>query len=270
MKYQEIIAKFSSELELILNKNNPPLIEASNVISVAKQYVFDLKTIFFVDNLNTLEQQNRYYKEIKPSITKHVYYYNKVKKLEVHLIGVSEKKREKIFMKMTKCNDYFYERHKDFIYNITYNQEFVNKNYFISNPTSKLLESSFHEDYFFDDFECIYSNIFAEYLAVEKFKTYLEIKKKQNNNHKKSINQLSQKNNWTATSTDFIEMAYALYLSNSINNGDATIKQIVNALSTAFNVKVPQDFYKTIDDIKQRKDLTKFINKLEFALKDKA
>ncbi|MFN2261957.1 MAG: RteC domain-containing protein [Psychroflexus sp.] len=270
MKYQEIIEKFSSELKRILDKNDQPIPEALNVISLSNKCLFELKAIFFNDNLITLEEQNRYYKEIKPSITKQAYYYKKIKCLEVNLFGASEKKREKIFIKTTKNNDSFYERHKDFIYNITYNQEFSNKNYFVSNPILSLLKSSLHEDYFYDDFECVYSNIYAEYLAVEKFQTYLEIRKKQNSNQKVFIQKSSLKNNWTATSTDFIEMAYALYLSNSINNGDASIKQIVNSLSTVFNVKVPRDFYKTIDDIKQRKDLTKFINKLEFALKDKA
>lgn len=79
---------------------------------------------------------------------------------------------------------------------------------------------------------------------------------------------LDVKHPWTASSTDFIEIAYALYYSKSINNGDTTIKEIIQSLSRAFHIKLPKNYYQTIDDIKNRKDLTKFINKLEIALKN--
>lgn len=68
---------------------------------------------------------------------------------------------------------------------------------------------------------------------------------------------------WTASKSDFIELVYALQATTAINYGENEIKEICTALQSVFQVHI-EDPYRTFIDIANRKkELLKFIPKLE-------
>ena len=74
---------------------------------------------------------------------------------------------------------------------------------------------------------------------------------------------------WTGKQIYLVELGYALYSSNVINKGGATIKEIMEVLSDAFSIDLG-DYYRSYQDIRDvRKEQTKFLDKLKSNLLDR-
>jgi hypothetical protein len=76
-----------------------------------------------------------------------------------------------------------------------------------------------------------------------------------------SVNQISTSLNWTIAISKCVEICYALYLLKAINNGDATLKQITDAFSNAFNIDL-SDYTQSMKFIKKRKRDSLFLNEM--------
>ena len=68
---------------------------------------------------------------------------------------------------------------------------------------------------------------------------------------------------WTGAKVDLIELTYALYYSGRINNGQATLQEVSQALGKLFDME-PGDIYRTYIEIRARKtNPTKFLDALK-------
>jgi hypothetical protein len=72
---------------------------------------------------------------------------------------------------------------------------------------------------------------------------------------------------WTGTKIDLLEMAYSLHATDSINNGHATITEIVVFLFTLFGMKPPCNFSSTYGIMRMRPESrTQFLDQMKKAL----
>ncbi|QSS96282.1 RteC domain-containing protein [Psychroflexus sp. ALD_RP9] len=266
MKYKSVMDNFYAELSKVESRNEDIIRRSETIIEISKQHLYRLKSLYYSDTDKSKDLQIRFFKELKPVIAKTIFYYTKIRCLEFSLNEVSIDKADKIITKSFKKIDKFLDKHMEFIYNLKHNEEKATFTYFTTKQELASPVKLFKENPYHDISDCYYSDIYAEYQAYIEFKSYLDNRNKKKTLQHIDLNRLWRKQAWTATSTDFIELVYALYHSNSINNGQVTIKEIVQSLEAAFEVKLPKDYYKTIDDIKQRKEVAKFINRLEFSL----
>ncbi len=58
---------------------------------------------------------------------------------------------------------------------------------------------------------------------------------------------------WTGEKVDLIELVYAIYYSNKVNNGNVTLKQIVKLMEYSFSIELG-DPYRTYSGIKDRQN----------------
>lgn len=78
-----------------------------------------------------------------------------------------------------------------------------------------------------------------------------------------TVNSKNRKIRWTGSSIELVELGYALFASDSINDGDVQINTLMNYLSEIFDFDI-KGFYRAYCDIRDRKDnKTLYINKLE-------
>lgn len=72
---------------------------------------------------------------------------------------------------------------------------------------------------------------------------------------------------WTGKLVNLVELAYGLYETSQINNGDARLSDIMNWLTTSFQVNI-KSAYRVFDTIKQRKRLSHacFLDEMRKAL----
>lgn len=68
--------------------------------------------------------------------------------------------------------------------------------------------------------------------------------------------------NWTGNKIFLIELGYSLYVAGDINNGNITVKEIMNLLGTMFNIDLG-DYYRGYIALRNRKkDRTLYLKTL--------
>lgn len=80
--------------------------------------------------------------------------------------------------------------------------------------------------------------------------------------------QFSAELSWTSPKVNLVELAYALHAEGCINKGGCDISQIMSVLEAAFNVDVG-NYYDSYSSIKQRRNPTQFISRLQEKLNQK-
>lgn len=106
-------------------------------------------------------------------------------------------------------------------------------------------------------------HLFAQFLAHEKVQNYLIDELYPPSKRPQSGKVL----HWTGETVNLVELAYGLYLTGQLNNGDATITEIIQWLEMQFNVDVGNG-YRRWYAISNRKrvTLTKFIDQMRDAI----
>ncbi|GEM_PF-1611407 len=74
---------------------------------------------------------------------------------------------------------------------------------------------------------------------------------------------------WTSTIRDLVELIYALYYSKSINNGEMTLKEIVQHFEQFFGVKIGNFSHSFLRIRERMKERTVFVSKLQNTLESK-
>jgi len=107
------------------------------------------------------------------------------------------------------------------------------------------------------------SYLFAYFLAHEKVQEFLinELYASSNNET------FGKRLNWTGETVNLVELAYGLYLTGQLNDGKASIAEIIEWLQSHFNVDVG-NAYRRWQDISKRKRIaaTKFIDQMRDAI----
>jgi hypothetical protein len=83
------------------------------------------------------------------------------------------------------------------------------------------------------------------------------------------INQDLPKLVWTSTIRDLVELIYALYYSKSLNNGEMTLKEIVQHFEQFFGVKIGKFSHSFLRIRERMKERTVFVSKLQNTLESK-
>lgn len=74
---------------------------------------------------------------------------------------------------------------------------------------------------------------------------------------------------WTSTIRDLVELIYALYYSKSLNNGEMTLKEIVQHFEQFFGVKIGNFSHSFLRIRERMKERTVFVSKLQNTLESK-
>lgn len=107
------------------------------------------------------------------------------------------------------------------------------------------------------------SHLFAHFLAYEKVQEFLI-----NELYSSAGDRKPAKNfNWTGETINLVELAYGLYLTGQLNDGKASIAEIIEWLQSHFNVDVG-NAYRRWQDISKRKRIAaaKFIDQMRVAI----
>lgn len=109
----------------------------------------------------------------------------------------------------------------------------------------------------------------AKILAMEKIQLYLseEIVKLQDGNVTGNGSADKKQYRWTGEAINLVELAYGLYYTGEINNGNAGIAEIVRLFETTFNIAIGKPS-RRFTEIKQRKRLskTKYLDQMKTAI----
>lgn len=157
---------------------------------------------------------------------------------------------------------YFFNRNLDFYQYYRSHSTLYDEYYFVRGKSDLRLctdSAQFDKD---PNFSTGYDYTVAKILANEMLRIYLNqrlqlLEKKQlTNDIKISLSDFKLK--WTGTKSEAIEWGYGLFAAKTLNYGNATIKEVMAFVETAFDIELG-DYYRTYLSLKNRKkDRTAF------------
>jgi RteC protein len=225
---QQPIFGYLNSIDVILYRINLFVSYNSELIELENSFEF-----------KSTEDEIKYYKYEKPKFQKYGIFYNSISKLELHMPMGSKKTKSDYYEKeLDQITNTFRENEDIIVYHRMKGTE-RDKDIFVrSSPNN---------------------HIFAIIEATSMMEEFLY-----NINDPRSIDDKIQdypKLTWTGKLTDLVILVRALVLSGSINNGQATIKDVVTYVQVMFNVDL-KDYHRKYSDIKASQNPTKFLDYL--------
>ena len=115
--------------------------------------------------------------------------------------------------------------------------------------------------------------LFAKFIAYEHLQYYIleQIAMiKYPDSHQTILNGLSGELKWTGDSVNIVELAYGIWLTGQMNNGNASLNQIVRWLESTLSISIGI-IQRRFNEIERRKRLspTKFIDQMKDAIMQK-
>lgn len=263
---EEMLLKIDAEIESIGFNNDITINDALHMVKYIIPLYDQLRKLTVEHIFSSTEEEIYFFKELKPNILGRYLYFNKVYRIESQCPSGS--------------NDVIKEYLNDELGGLTY---FFRRNlelyqYYRSKATT-------YDTYYFirgkadirlccDSFQCDrdpmfstgYDHKIAKILANEMLQIYLNkriINLGQSEAiNKQAITKIPYPANWTSNKIFLIELGYALYVAGDINNGNITVKEIMDLLGAMFNIDLG-DYYRGYITLKNRKkDRTLYLKTL--------
>lgn len=263
---EEMLLKIDAEIESIGFNNDITINDALHIVKYIIPLYDQLRKLTVDHIFSSTEEEIYFFKELKPNILGRYLYFNKVYRIESQCPSGS--------------NDVIKEYLNDELGGLTY---FFRRNlelyqYYRSKATT-------YDTYYFirgkadirlccDSFQCDrdpmfstgYDHKIAKILANEMLQIYLNkriINLGQSEAiNKQAITKIPYPANWTSNKIFLIELGYALYVAGDINNGNITVKEIMDLLGAMFNIDLG-DYYRGYITLKNRKkDRTLYLKTL--------
>lgn len=270
-----LIETYESQQKTIAKNEISKTEKLKKHIEIAKQCLSELRIYVRNDPFETLDEEIKFFKFIKPKILADYTFYKRqlwfeIKKphgsvdLQKRYIKIELKKLENIKKSILEFFTYYKQGAT-----VLDKQYFLRGNEQLALFNQDLVSSSDPE--FYTSHSLKASQVLSYDLLTNFFKKeLLNIKRIQggyfNIQHKEVQ---GVKINWTGSKTDLIELIYALKVSGAIDGGRGNINQISKVFSDIFDIDLG-NFYKTYAEIKIRsKERTKFLNKLKDSLEAK-
>lgn len=222
----------------------------------------DLRTKIQTYVFPTKEDEILFFKIQKPEILGRLLFFYKIYKIETQCPNGSDDVIRSYINRELDNLTYFFNRNLDFYQYYRSHSTMYDKYYFVRGKADIRLcadSAQFDKD---PNFSTGYDYTVAKILANEMLRIYLNqrlqlLEKKQlTNDIKISLSDFKLK--WTGTKSEAIEWGYGLFAAKTLNYGNATIKEVMAFVETAFDIELG-DYYRTYLSLKNRKkDRTAF------------
>jgi hypothetical protein len=256
------------ELSNIDLSSNGQLRQLNLAISLCTGVLTEFKKEITVNDFSDIPSEINFFKHIKQVPLKNLIYYSEIRSFEIQFPkAIKTTQQDFVLNKMRKLNRFF-GHNIDFAHYIESSQEHMDEKYFTRSqyPISTITHSKFY--YLEPDFNTSHDMLLAKLLAYHSLIGYLQERLQNLEDPNTILDKHISKNklHWTSSKAGMTELVYALYHSGAVNNGNAEIKEIANALQRTFNFDLG-DFYRTYTEIRARKkSRVKFLDELSSRL----
>jgi len=216
----------------------------------------------FVDN----KEKIRYHKHHVPKFMAELVFLIHVQRLENTTQLVSDRVRKKLLEKEKRDLNRFFEKNLSLSQYMSGNNDYLDGQYFLQEGVQ--MEFPFLDESAFvleSRFITVTGFTIARILAYGRLLPHLEeLLAKDPDAVKEGRTEVSSLN-WTDTGMSLTEMAYALKYSGAVNKGNVDVKEIADALATAFHAP-DVNIYRNKQDLYSRKSQSMFLDRLRKAL----
>ncbi|WP_299529765.1 RteC domain-containing protein [Ulvibacterium sp.] len=212
---------------------------------------------------SSTDEEINFFKVVKQSPLSNLIYYSEIYFFETCFPRGGKGKQKKYIQKWINKVNRFFLINREFIQYYDLEKNHLDQYFFTRKHVHKQSPMRF-KPYFEDPlFNTSHDTLLGQLKASHFLIDYLTNKQQKLNDNPIKINNNLR---WTSSKVSLTELVYALYHSNSINNGAADIKQIANAFQSVFNFDLG-DYYRTYSEIRGRqKSRVKFLEELSIAM----
>ncbi|TDY11505.1 RteC domain-containing protein [Meridianimaribacter flavus] len=266
-----ILSDLDSALDFLESENEDILYKAEEGIKISKRALQKIRDIALKNNFNSIDDEIKFFKEIKPQVFSKLIYYVKLFNIESKRPRSSNKSQAKYLNNHIDKLQIYFNDNLEFYHYYRRGATYLDAQYFVRGKADiRLHPETFH---FFTDpqFSTSYDSTVATIIAYDMLIIHLKKETDKlinSNNMETSINPFQKQSKlfWTGNKTDLIELIYALHSSGVINSGTADIKEMAAVCEQIFNIDLG-NYYHTFIEIRARKsNNTKFIDKLKESL----
>lgn len=267
-QYSHIISELEADLKRISITSESMLNTAKLAIKRCRIALVELRWVVINQGFPDILSEIRFFKEIKPVAYSRLLFYQAVFELECFR-SKYDSERIKRYMKV-KLDEIqiFVEENASSVQYYNCGFTYLDSLYFVRDRDEIPVELRGSQYLMDEQFNTWQDHAFSVLRANDLLVEYLtrEIDRIDNHEQPHHLQQLSPLS-WTGNKIDLVELIYALFFSQVINNGKTTIKELAGLFCRAFNLDVGKDIYRYYTEIQQRKiDQTKFIEHLKSVL----
>lgn len=274
-KLLPMILQFSEELykgvvaalEEIDNTVMDPSAQRKVRTEAAFRFLRELKKRVLDYSFTSHEEEIHFFKEVKPRFTSLLIYYSSVDRIELGKPEGSLAHVKSYYEHELAAIDKFFSNNREVYAYFRSGDTYLDHQLFLRGNTAPrwMCKGPVDQD---ERFSTAADLIFARIKAKEQIARYLE----------NTINGLEFTPfagdepviNWTGDSINLLENVFGWYYTGQINNGQATIADLVRKVERVFNVNLGKP-YRRFSEIRQRKRLskTKFLEEMSRAINKK-
>ncbi|TKB98470.1 RteC domain-containing protein [Pedobacter cryotolerans] len=266
---ETLLGELLEKITQLEQENIREIVDPSSFMKITNHFMEALQSLVLEGNFSDQQEEIMFFKTVKP----------KFRSLQIYYLTL----QEIILRKPSGCKKILVKFYTDEIRKICVfrctNQQLIN--YYHSGATDMdallflrkvevhphwLLRPRLERD---ERFSTPADYLVAKFIATEKIQTFLcaELAKLEFHNPTENFNGGKKEYRWTGEAINLVELAYGLYYTGEINNGNAGIAEIVRLFETTFNIAIGKPS-RRFAEIKQRKRLskTKYLDQMKTAI----
>ena len=256
---EQLYQKLTSDLLALNNSLSNIVAKHCAMAKMAKEIVLKLRAHIIEEKFESEKEEIQFFKEIKPMFSSLVYYHEKVYTLELRMPhGTAEQKSMYLGREIAKI-DNFYLNNTEFSAYMKKESIINDSMYFLLGNGQLTLGLGYDYLDFDPEFSSIHSSLVARFIGAQKALEYINKRLTTLDGFGDPYTDNSNLE-YSGTSTELIELAYALHKSGKVKSD---IKKIITVFESVFNINI-KDGYRTYYGFKSRKiDRTKFLSFLK-------
>lgn len=265
----EIILDLENDLSRMkeVSENVPEQLEYG--VGQCKVALDRMRKLVVIEGFPDQKSEIYFFKKIKPAVYSKLLYYRAVFEIESNRNEIDMNGQKRYFQqRMDKIKEYMDQHHVKVQY-YKCNFKHLDEKYFVRENNEIPMELRDDHHLLDEDFFTWHDHTFSTIRANEMLMDYIRKEMERlENSGLENLENFRSTLRWTGNKIDFAEILYALHFSDAVNDGNTTIKELVEAMGYIFNVDVTKDIYKYYMEIKQRKiEKAKFLDYLKAILK---
>lgn len=259
---KDILQKIENEIAQVCSDDMFSLEQTSHMVNFIKPLFLELRANVSLFKFEDEKDEIDFFKRLKPEILSRYLYYNKICNIITKCpIGSTETQREYFTSELGNLK-YFFDRNLDFYQYYRSKATHLDNYYFIRGYMNFQLctDSSFldKDPAFSTGFDYKVAKILCNDMLNIYLNQQLQLLDKKQQSDKTQTELSDFKLKWTGTKSEAIEWGYGLFAAKILNNGNATIKEVMAFVEDAFDIELG-DYYRTYLSLKNRKkDRTAF------------
>ena len=270
-KHDQIIKNLKLNLEALNENTGYTFDQLEYAIALCKGSLEQMRDLVFINGFPDQKSEIIFFKKLKPEVYGKLLYYLKLFELKSNLPAFDKDIQIQYFKKYNKkCFQFIKEHQNEFQY-FQSGHTHMDKSYF-TRDSSEIPLTKRSEYYLIDEkFHTWHDHIFSEIIANQMLMCQIQKEIYRINGIVAPEDKIvaETKPKWTGDKVYLVELAYGMYYTGMINDGQTEIKTIVETIEQLFNVSL-DNYSRTFLDIKRRKiDRTKFLDIMKNKLENK-